>query len=148
MAKKPAPPPAEAPKIDPTLQAIGRRMRKARDDAGLSGERVAELLGYTTKDGKGKRGTVSAWEKGRSLPPANKFRAMCILYGCSADELLWGNEGDDQRPGQISAEFRALLAKVSPQRRREIEQTLVAVLLSILSNGGNGEDSSKHRRAA
>jgi transcriptional regulator with XRE-family HTH domain len=149
MAKKPTPPQADTPKIDPVMRAIGARMQNARKAAGYSGEAIARLLGYVDEAGVGQRKTVSQWETGRALPPANTFRQMCGYYGCGADELLWGDEDGTERAGQMGTQFRALLAKVPAQRRAEVEQTLMAVLRSIMPNGdGNDAESSKQRRAA
>lgn len=52
------------------------RMRK-----NLTQQAVADVLGV-------KRSTVAMWELGKSLPRADKLRALAILYETTTDELL------------------------------------------------------------
>ena len=35
------------------------------------------------------RKTVSAWERGESLPAVDKIDAICELFGVSYDEIKW-----------------------------------------------------------
>ena len=35
------------------------------------------------------RKTVSAWEKGKSLPAVDKIDAICQFYGVSYDDIKW-----------------------------------------------------------
>lgn len=35
--------------------------------------------------------TVSSWEKGRTMPAADKVEALCALYGISYDNIRWTN---------------------------------------------------------
>lgn len=35
------------------------------------------------------RKTVSAWEKGKSLPTVDKIDAICELFGVSYDDIQW-----------------------------------------------------------
>jgi DNA-binding transcriptional regulator YiaG len=60
----------------------------ARNRAGLSQERAAELLGVG-------RSTLSRWENDRNAltgPPLATLRHMGTLYGCSVDDLV-GQDG-------------------------------------------------------
>lgn len=49
----------------------------------MTQEQLGEKLGVTNK-------TVSRWEKGNYLPPADMLKAMSELYGVSINELLAG----------------------------------------------------------
>lgn len=55
-------------------------LEAARRNANLTQDQVAEELGVSNK-------TVSAWEKGKSFPNAEKIDALCKLYGCSYDHI-------------------------------------------------------------
>ena len=55
--------------------------KTTRIAAGFTQEMVAAALGI-------QRSTVAMWEAGRSLPRADKLRALSRLYGCTADDLL------------------------------------------------------------
>jgi transcriptional regulator with XRE-family HTH domain len=66
---------------DPDRDALARAMRKARDDAGLTQQQVADRFSLS-------KGTVSAWEKGRGIPDALMLVNLTRMYGCSADALL------------------------------------------------------------
>lgn len=35
------------------------------------------------------RKTISAWEKGKSLPSFEKIEAICSFFGVSYDEIKW-----------------------------------------------------------
>jgi transcriptional regulator with XRE-family HTH domain len=35
--------------------------------------------------------TVSSWEKGTTMPAADKVEALCNLYGISYDNIRWKN---------------------------------------------------------
>ena len=64
---------------------IGRKLRDARKNSGLTQESVAELLGVS-------RQTVSNWENGRSYPDIGSVVKMSELYSVSLDKLLKGDE--------------------------------------------------------
>lgn len=62
---------------------VGRRLRWARISAGFTQQEVAT-------DFLASRQTVSAWERGRYFPTAGQLRELCLLYGSSADYMLFG----------------------------------------------------------
>ncbi len=55
-------------------------LKAARVNAGLSQKGAAELLKISNC-------TLSAWEKGRSFPNAEKIMAICEIYGVSYNDL-------------------------------------------------------------
>ena len=100
--------PKVQPHIDPERVAIGERLQKARNLAGLSQDSVGREFG------KGK-GTVSAWETGRGAPDIYKLRKLCAMYKVSADEILglkdpvWPfKEVDQYRYEQLDAVAQAI----------------------------------------
>lgn len=69
--------------------SIGIRIKKAREDAGYTQEKLAEL----TDVGVQYLAKLETGKVGISLP---NFMALCRVLGVSADYLLWGerNEND------------------------------------------------------
>lgn len=59
---------------------IGERLRRARLAEGLTLTAVADALGI-------QRQQVERYEGGR-LPPLDRFREFCLVYGVSADAIL------------------------------------------------------------
>lgn len=67
-------------------------LRKSR---GWSQEELGERLGVT-------RQTVSKWELGATTPEMEKLAAMSELFGVSADELIKGSSGFEQKTEPFS----------------------------------------------
>lgn len=65
------------------LEKIGGFLAALRKEQGLTQEQLGQLLGVTNK-------TVSRWEKGNYLPPAEMLKALSERYGVSINELLSG----------------------------------------------------------
>ena len=57
-------------------------LKAARVNAELKQIDTANALGVDKK-------TVSSWEKGRTMPSADKVNALCSLYGISYDNIRW-----------------------------------------------------------
>jgi transcriptional regulator with XRE-family HTH domain len=66
------------------VQSIGRRLRDARERAGLSQEDAATNLDVG-------RGTVANWEAGRHLPNLIHFRQLLTMYVASPYQILYGS---------------------------------------------------------
>lgn len=64
-------------------RAIGRRLREARLEAGLSVAEVARRIERT-------RQAVHAWEKGDALPELVLFGELARMYRTSTDAVLYG----------------------------------------------------------
>ena len=56
-------------------------IKAIRNRRNLSAEHVARELGVT-------RQTVMNWEAGKTEPGVSQIRAMCTLFGVTAEELL------------------------------------------------------------
>lgn len=63
---------------------MGERIRRAREEGGLTQEQAAERLGVS-------RQTLSSWENGKTLPDLRSILAMSSLYRISLDELMKGD---------------------------------------------------------
>lgn len=66
--------------------SFAQRLKDLRIAFGLSQSDVAEQIGSNYS-------TVANWEQGATRPNIDTVRALCQLYGCSADYLL-GLPGD------------------------------------------------------
>lgn len=66
------------------LKSIGTFIAQLRKAQGLTQEQLGEALHVTGK-------TISRWETGAYLPPADELLAMSGLFGVSVNELLTGH---------------------------------------------------------
>lgn len=57
-------------------------LKTLRINKGLRQTDAAVALGVNRK-------TIAAWEKGTSLPTADKIDAICELYSVSYDDIKW-----------------------------------------------------------
>lgn len=85
------------------LQKIGTFLSELRKEQGITQEQLGEKLGVTNK-------TVSRWETGTYLPPADILIALSELYSLTINEILSGQRLD------------------SEEYQKEAEKTLVEVL--------------------
>lgn len=72
---------AEVNELD--MMKTGTFIAELRKEKGLTKEQLGEKLGVTNK-------TVSRWETGQYLPPADVLLMMSELFGVSINELLTG----------------------------------------------------------
>ena len=63
------------------------RIRKAREDAGYTREKFAELLDVSVS-------YMAEVERGRTGVSLKTLKAICNLLGLSADYLIFGEESD------------------------------------------------------
>lgn len=64
---------------------IGKKLKKARQDSGLTQEKVSEKIEVS-------RQTISNWENEKSYPDIVSVIKLGELYGISLDELLKGDK--------------------------------------------------------
>ena len=64
---------------------IGKKLKNARIEAGLTQEKAAEKIDVS-------RQTISNWENEKSYPDIVSVIALSDLYSVSLDELLKGNQ--------------------------------------------------------
>lgn len=65
------------------MKQIGRRLKAARERAGLTQEDAADHMGV-------RRSTVANWEAARHLPSLVQFRQLLTLYAASPYMILYG----------------------------------------------------------
>ena len=77
--------------------SIGKFIAALRKEKGLTQEQLGEKLGVTNK-------TVSRWETGTYLPPAEMLLAMSGLFSVSINEILSGRRLSDEEYRQSAEE--------------------------------------------
>lgn len=87
--------------MDPAM--IGAFLASLRKAHGFSQEELGEKIGVSNK-------TVSRWETGKYLPPADMLMALSTLYDVSINELLSGKrlEANDYKQ-QAEANLQSIL---------------------------------------
>ena len=75
----------------------GEFIAKLRKDKGLTQEQLGNKMGVTNK-------TVSRWETGKYLPPADILLLMSELFDVSINELLTGQRLKDEEYKQTAEE--------------------------------------------
>ena len=96
---------------------IGSRIRKYREERGLSQKQLAELIGV-------KNNRVSNWEQGLNRPDADILAALCRALQVSPSELLDVRLVDDE----LNAHERKV---IMAYRAKPELQPAVNILLGI-----------------
>ena len=79
------------------LTEVGKFITELRKEQGLTQEQLGEKIGVTNK-------TISRWETGTYLPPADALLALSELYGVSINEILAGKRISEQEYKQVAEE--------------------------------------------
>lgn len=79
------------------LLQIGKFIAELRKEQGLTQEQFGEKIGVTNK-------TVSRWETGTYLPPADVLLSMSKMFGVSINEILSGKRLTDEEYKQAAEE--------------------------------------------
>lgn len=87
---------------------IGSRIRKYREERGLSQKQLAEMIGV-------KNNRVSNWEQGLNRPDADILAALCRALQVSPSELLDVRLVDDELNAQERKVIMAYRAKTELQ---------------------------------
>ncbi len=96
---------------------IGNRIRKYRDDRGLSQKELADMIGVSNS-------RVSNWEQGINRPDADILANICRALNVSPSELL------DVRlaPGDLNDQERKVI--IAYRTKTELQQA-VNILLGV-----------------
>lgn len=107
---------------------IGQFLRDLRHEHNLTQEELGEKLGATNK-------TISRWETGTYMPPADILLAMSKLYGVSVNEILSGERFADNVAYQTKAEENIVTTLKTSQKLSRGKKTLIicgSVFLAIV----------------
>lgn len=98
---------------------VGSRIKKARLDAGLTQEQLAEMVNLSTKN-------ISMVECGISGISLSTLQKLCVALDVSSDHLLFGSS-------EISdmEQFTKKLTRLTPSQLSLIKDILNRLLLSF-----------------
>ena len=102
------------------LIKIGKFIANCRKDKNITQEELAEKLYITDR-------AVSKWERGLSLPDADKMFDLCNILGINVNELLIGEKIDMKDYEKKTDELLVELAK-----QEELKNKKMIIILLIL----------------
>lgn len=88
------------------LAEVGRFITELKKEQGLTQEQLGVKIGVTNK-------TISRWETGTYLPPADALLALSELYGVSINEILAGKRISEQEYKKVAEENLVQVMKAS-----------------------------------
>lgn len=94
------------------LIKIGKFIASLRKEQGLTQETLGQRIGVTNK-------TVSRWETGAYLPPADALMAMSALFQVSVNELLSGKRLTQEEYQAAAEENLAQVIRSGPFSLKE-----------------------------
>ncbi len=113
------------------LELIGKFISEQRKEKGLTQEQLGEKIGVTNK-------TVSRWETGTYLPPADALLKMSGLFSVSINEILSGrklSEGEYRQAAEenltqaISHSSFTLEEKIEYYKKKWLKEHVAAMVL-------------------
>ena len=107
--------------------ALGERIKACRQSAGMSQEKVAELVGVS-------RQAVTKWEVNQSAPNTENLFKLAEIFGITVDMLLASEDENKQSP----AEQIYYLYKVEEEKKNTIKKQklrrniLIALFITVV----------------
>ena len=105
------------------LIKIGRFIAECRKNKDMTQEQLAEKLYITDR-------AVSKWERGLSLPDADKMLDLCNILGINVNELLNGEKIDMNDYEQKNEELLLELAKQDELKNKKIMTSMWTILIT------------------
>ena len=103
--------------------ALGERIKECRQNAGMSQEKVAELVGVS-------RQAVTKWEVNQSAPNTENLFKLAEIFGTTVDLLLDSDEDSKQSPAeQIYYLYKMEEEKKAALKKQAQKRTLLIALL-------------------
>ena len=96
---------------------IGANIQAAREQAGYTQEHLAELLDLYPNH-------ISAIEQGVSAVSLDALRKICVLFGISADVIVFGKAEQNDDVYTIAQQ----LSRIKPEYQPQINKVLSALL--------------------
>lgn len=113
---------------------IGSFLAQLRKERGLTQEQLGEQIGVSNK-------TVSRWEKGNYLPPAEMLQSLSGIYGVSINEILSGQrltetaykeKAEENIKSALESSAFTLDEKVRYFRKKWKQDHLVSMVLTVV----------------
>lgn len=107
--------------------ALGERIKTCRQNAGMSQEKVAELLGVS-------RQAVTKWEVNQSAPNTENLFKLAEIFGTTVDMLLDSNDNSKQSSAeQIYYLYKMEEEKKKASKRRKMKKHIsIALVVAIV----------------
>ena len=106
------------------LIKIGHFIQEKRKEKALTQETLAEKLYVTDR-------AVSKWERGLSLPDADKMLDLCDILGINVNELLLG-EKVDMKDNKKTEELLVEMTKQEEAKNRRLLADMWVLMISAL----------------
>lgn len=104
---------------------LGERIKECRQNAGMSQEKVAELVGVS-------RQAVTKWEVNQSAPSTENLFKLAEIFGTTVDMLLESEDDPRQSPAeQIYYLYKMEQEKKASLRKQRVKRNARASLLVI-----------------
>ncbi len=108
------------------LLLIGKFIAELRKAQGLTQEQLGEKLGVTNK-------TVSRWETGAYLPPAEALLAMSNLFSVSINEILSGKRlGEEEYRAAAEENLEHIMQRRKPKMKKLLVGLCIVLALLLL----------------
>lgn len=102
--------------------ALGRRLKAAREKAGLTQDQIADRFAIN-------KATVSAWETGRGLPDALRLARLAAIYKTTTGALT-GESGPSDEAIAFAAQYEAM-----PEPQRSAFKAMWSALVQQVQSG-------------
>ena len=104
---------------------LGERIKAFRKNAGMSQEKVAELVGVS-------RQAVTKWESGKSAPSTDNLFKLAEIFGTTVDLLLDSESGGKTAAEELYDLYRQEEEKRLSDRRRRLKKNSTAALFAMI----------------
>ena len=104
-----------------TKAEIGKRLRKKREHAGYTRERLGELCSLSPR-------FIANIELGDSTFSLDSLMVICRTLSCSSDYLLFGSESRDQAWDDTVAKIRHLDHRYEPEVGKILQGVIEAIV--------------------
>lgn len=105
------------------LIKIGKFIANCRKEKNLTQEQLAQKLYITDR-------AVSKWERGISLPDADKMLELCNILDINVNELLNGEKIDMENYEKKTEELLVELAKQDEQKNKKLMTSMWTILIT------------------
>lgn len=108
------------------MMSLGERIKTCRQHAGMSQEKVAELIGVS-------RQAVTKWEANQSAPNTENLFKLAEIFGTTVDLLLVPKEDPRQSPAeQIDCLYKLEQEQKAAVRKQKLRRNLlIASLVAV-----------------